>query len=104
MLNTTHRTIVLASVLRKGRVDEMPKTNLPGGILSGSTVLENQLWLDREHNPQGAINWTTNLAAYISSRASEFSLSSSLHHPSFIKVILIWYDLNLASKLWTYLK
>ncbi|XP_050693737.1 uncharacterized protein LOC126984229 isoform X3 [Eriocheir sinensis] len=98
MVNTTHRTIVLASVLRKGRVDEMPKTSLPGGILSDSTILENQLWLDREHNPQGAINWTTNLAAYTSSRALELALSSSLHHPSFAKTLDIKGSLMLGAE------
>lgn len=86
MVNTTHRTIALASVLTNGQENEMPTSSLPGGILKSSTILENQLWLDKEQDPQGAIKWTTKLASYISSRASELALSSSLHHPSFTKV------------------
>lgn len=87
VINTTHHTIALASVLREGHLEEVPKTSLPGGMLRSSIVLENQLWLDKEQDPQGAIMWTTNLASYVSSRASEFALSSSLHHSSFAKVM-----------------
>lgn len=86
MVNTTHRTIALASVLRESKAGEAPETSLRGGTLDHSYILENQLWLDREREPQGAIKWTTTLASYVSSGASEYALFSSLQHSLFIKV------------------
>ncbi|XP_063871498.1 uncharacterized protein LOC135106420 isoform X3 [Scylla paramamosain] len=93
MVNTSHRTIALASVLQESQPDEVPETSLPGSILAHSYILENQLWLDKEHDPSGAVKWTTSLASYVSSRASEYALSSSLHHASFTK------DLDVKSSL-----
>lgn len=90
MVNTSHRTIVLASVLQESQPDEVPETSLPGGILAHSYVLENQLWLDKERDPSGAVKWIISLASYVSSRASEYALSSSLHHSSFTKVQRNW--------------
>lgn len=87
MVNTTQRTIALASVLRESQAEEAPQTTLPGGTLDNSYILENQLWLDRDQEPEGAIKWTTSLASYASSRASEYALFSSLHHSSFAKVL-----------------
>ena len=87
MVNTSHRTIALGSVLRESHTGEVPETSLPGGVLDHSYILENQLWLDRERNPDGAIQWATSLSSYVSSRASEYAISSSLHHSSFVKVL-----------------
>ena len=87
IVNTSHRTIALTSVLQESLPNEAPRSNLPGSILAHSYTLENQLWLDKQHDPSGAIKWTISLASYVSPRASEYALSTSLHHSSFTKVL-----------------
>ncbi|XP_045126052.1 uncharacterized protein LOC123513172 isoform X2 [Portunus trituberculatus] len=93
MVNTTHRTIALTSVLQESQPNEVPESSLPGGILAHSYILENQLWLDKQHDPSGGIRCTISLASYESSRASEYVLASSLHHSSFTR------DLDVQSSL-----
>ncbi|MPC10302.1 Apolipophorin [Portunus trituberculatus] len=104
MVNTTHRTIALTSVLQESQPNEVPESSLPGGILAHSYILENQLWLDKQHDPSGGIRCTISLASYESSRASEYVLASSLHHSSFTRVLKndlqnIGLDLDVQSSL-----